>query len=422
MKLINTGLIMMLMACMSGLASCSSDENTPTLPDVNAQPYDKLEPLATSNSVTFTDNEQTILAKLDKMAFELYDATDINGAITNTQNGNFCLSPASAAISFTLFANSIDNPWRDQVVNSLGFKSIDEMNTLTTKLLTYLPADETGVLIKLANSVWVNNKYTISKDYKQFMQSTFRSPVSPLDISDNGHATGIINQWCKDNTEGLIKEIIDKLPEDLGVFWANALYFQGAWADKFDKTKTTKATFHGADGDTQADMMRMCFVPKYATIGKSTIVSLPFSGDTYSLDIIIGDNALTMSEYLTLKAAAEPALVDLSLPRFTAGCNTDLIKVYPGLYNASINSTLGTVGLPMSYTTEDVKALQKTAFVVNEDGAEGATVTEIHNSVAAGPEDELKEPISVVIDKPFNYVVRNNATGTIIFIGRVNNL
>lgn len=421
MKLINTGLALMLMACMGGFASCSSDDN-PSLPDENAQPYDKLEPLPPNKAVAFTESDIEHLAILDRMAFTLYNAINDNDAITDTQNGNFCLSPASAAICFTLYANSIDNPWRDQVVNSLGFKSIDEMNTLTTKLLTYLPADETGVLIKLANSVWVNNKYTISKDYKQFMQSTFRSPVSPLDISDNGHATGIINQWCKDNTEGLIKEIIDKLPEDLGVFWANALYFQGAWADKFDKTKTTKATFHGADGDTQADMMRMCFVPKYATIGKSTIVSLPFSGDTYSLDIIIGDNALTMSEYLTLKAAAEPALVDLSLPRFTAGCNTDLIKVYPGLYNASINSTLGTVGLPMSYTTEDVKALQKTAFVVNEDGAEGATVTEIHNSVAAGPEDELKEPISVVIDKPFNYVVRNNATGTIIFIGRVNNL
>ncbi len=419
MKLINTGLALMLMACMGAFASCSSDDN-PSLPDENAQPYDKLEPLATSNTVTFTDNEQAVLAKLDKMAFELYDATDINGAITDTENGNFCLSPASAAICFTLYANSIDNPWRDQVVNSLGFKSIDEMNTLTTKLLTYLPADETGVLIKLANSVWVNNKYTIRKDYKQFMQSTFRSPVSPLDISDTGLATGIINQWCNDNTEGLIKEIIEKLPDDLGVFWANALYFQGAWADKFDKTKTTKATFHGAAGDTQADMMRMCFAPKYATIGNTSIVSLPFSGGTYSLDIIIGEGKLDPTFYFSLKAAAEPTKVDLSLPRFTAGCTADLIKVFPALHEASIGSPMTTVGLPPALTIKDIKAIQKVSFIVNEDGAEGAAVTTIWGNTTTSPIDQ--PPVPVVIDKPFNYVVRNNATGTIIFIGRVNNL
>lgn len=374
-----------------------------------------------TKDIILTDQEQLALEQLETMAFDLYTAAT-DGALIESSNGNFNLSPVSAAICFTMFANSLDEPYRSKVVQALGFKNIEQMNDITVKLLKYLSADGLGVSIALANSVWYSDLFTIDTAYKTLMNDTFLSPVSPLDFKDNTNAVDIINRWCSDHTNGLIKEVLSYLPkETLGV-WANALYFLGKWAAEFDEADTDKAVFTGRDGSATVDMMHKELTTRYARTDDGEMVSLAFDGGHFFLDLILTNGEpLTHEAYKTLSGKCNDCIVDLSLPRFEITCTADLNKVFPALAAATYDATMTTMGIPLMYSVKDLHTIQKTSMTVNEKGAEAAAVT-ITFTVGSTWDETTPEHVKVVFDRPFSYVLRKSVQNTVLFVGQVNNL
>ncbi len=403
------------------VVTACSDKASPETPETNMTEYEIIEPAVTNPKAHFTDTEMSALGQ-NGVAFRLYEAA-LSGDVTeNAANGNFNISPASAVVGLTLVANSIDEPARSEIATELGYEGIDMLNNTTGKLLSYLPADGLGVVIKMANSIWVNSEYTCSGDFVNAMRRTFYSPVTSLNMIDEINALRIINSWCEMSTEGMIKRVLENITPGCVAIWANALYFNGTWKDKFDKSLTSESTFHGRDGESMVAMMhanRPCF---YSASGRMEMVSIDFDGMNYCLDIISDEKGeLTKESYSELLSKAKTFQVDLGLPRFEVNTSVDLTAIFKNLPSIFSKGTFATMGLPMMAPVTASKSIQKTAIKVNEDGAEAAavTITDLDTSIF-GPDEYGK--VKVTFDSPFTYIIREKRNGIILFIGRVENL
>lgn len=406
-------------SCISaGCSDCDSPENKKTT-DTD---YETIEPTATNRDQTFSGEEMSALGA-DGIAFRIYQAAKTGRDVfEDNAKGNFNLSPASAVVCLTLVANSLDEPACSELVAELGFESIDELNAATEKLLSYLPADGLGVVIKLANSVWVNTAYPCNAGYIAMMRERFHSPVTPLNVADCDAALRIVNRWCEENTDGLIKKVLDYISPDCAVIWANALYFNGSWADKFDKSMTVDATFNGRDGATTVAMMHANKPYGYAAVGGMEMVNVPFNGMNYCLDIILDDaGELTNDTYATLLSESKPFEVELGLPRFEIETSANLNGIFTNIESILNKATFSTMGLPTDKQGAASKSIQKTAIKVNEEGTEAAAVTITDIDWAVGTPIEF-DKVKVTFDRPFTYVIRETRNGIILFIGRVENL
>ena len=202
-------------ACV--MTACS-DNDSPKTSQTTPTEYEIIEPAVTNPKAHFTDTEMSALGQ-NGVAFRLYEAA-LSGDVTeNAANGNFNISPASSVVGLTLVANSIDEPARSEIATELGYEGIDMLNNTTGKLLSYLPADGLGVVIKMANSIWVNSEYTCSGDFVNAMRRTFYSPVTSLNMIDEINALRIINSWCEMSTEGMIKRVLENITPGCVAIW-----------------------------------------------------------------------------------------------------------------------------------------------------------------------------------------------------------
>lgn len=419
--------LLALFVALSSLCSCTVDTDIDQPAKTgNDQPYyENIKPLSTDRNITFTESELSVLRQLDVMAFEFHKAVRSGaGNANDTYHGNYNFSPVSAAICFAMLTNSIDEPNRTAMARSLGFNDADQMAGVATKLLTYLPAEGLGVDISLVNSVWSANTFMPNNEFVALMNNTFGAPVNSLDFSDMPFAIKTINQWCDDNTGGLIKEVISELPANTVAVWVNALHFVGKWSCEFNINQTSPAVFNSLDGPSTIDMMHQQCIMHYSRLENAEMISLLFDGEAYSLDLILSDDAaFDLSTYKQLLGDEKQCIVDFSLPRFEITYLSDLCEVFPQLADKANDASLSTMGIPLIYSLSNLKAVQKSSLVVNEKGAEGAAATVVSGEISTAPDNASEyQKIEIVFDRPFSYVLRNRDKDIILFIGQINNL
>jgi len=300
--------------------------------------------------------------------------------------------------------------------------------------------DYKGVTLAMGNSLWPDQSLTLEKDFTDQTEKSFGSVVFPIDFSKQEEASAKINGWISDHTEGHITDLLT--PDDmrglvLGI--ANAIYFKGTWATPFDAKRTLNQPFHLASGSTvSVPTMQNTAQFQYAEVDGVQFLSAPYAGNAVSMVFILpkaGAQELDkLSSRLTeawADAPGESGFLDtaiqhmkatrvlVSIPRFT-------FKFQPG--NAI--AVLETLGIKKMFTgSAEFEKISKTALYVtlfrhrawlevNEQGTEAAAATFAGMTRAMARRDD---PLIFLADHPFLFVIRHNATGTPLFIGRVSN-
>ena len=204
----------------------------------------------------------------------------------------------------------------------------------------------------------------------------------------------------------------------------NAIYFNAAWATPFEPKATLPGTFHGAGGDVPAQMMAEFTEAPYGEGPDWKAVALPYDGDELSFVAILPTDFAKFEPAFTGEVANQiagslsAAGVSLQLPKFTI----------PGA-SFSLKTALSTLGMVDAFKPDaadfsgmaDKEALFvgdviHQAFVsVDEKGTEAAAATAVVMLGTAAPSKQ----VTLTLDKPFLFFVRDNATGAILFLGRV---
>lgn len=350
---------------------------------------------------------------------------------------NYMFSPLSVKMALALAANGAEGDTKNEILNTLGVKNLDEFNTLSKDLIKRY--SQTDILsLNIANSIWINKDKTtqnFSKNFKNIATEYYNADVKTV---DNKNAVGEINSWVKDKTKGKIPQIIDNADN----FWAmliNAIYFKGAWENEFSTSLTKPDEFTNADGTKiQTDFMNKTSWISYSETKSAKIIELPYKNRVYKFSDSgehIGTDSfddLDVSMYLMLADSGinaerelDTAINGKSFERTYTKLSMPKFKIE---YSEHLNDTLKNIGIKTAFDTKTARfekmfdlgnmwftdTIHKTFISVDEKGTEAAAVTSIGMGGSALP----PEPIELKFNKPFYFAIRDNTSGEILFMGR----
>jgi serpin B len=304
-----------------------------------------------------------------------------------------------------------------------------DMEKKQQQLLT--PIDAGISPLQLANALWMQKDKSLVIGFQNLIEDMFEGKIKIRGVDFKGNTEGArvtINNWAAKQTSGKISELLkpEILKKETQLVVTNAIYFRGDWALGFDKKKTQKQPFStGPDGKTQVNVPFMTQVNtfKYLQNEKMQVLELPYKG---GFDMVIllpnAQDGLTAIESSWLdplqQAQLKPKMVQVFLPKF---------KIEAG---AELKETLMVLGMPTVFTNEaDLSGLtgnqdlslaevvHKTMVSVDEIGTEAiaATAAIVSSRGMGKPEAEFKA------NRPFIFLIRHQATNTILFVGKLTN-
>ena len=352
-----------------------------------------------------------------KTGFALSFFKNVNAIVEKGEN--VVVSPYSAGVALSMLAEGAEGETRaefDNALNGCIFKAEDL-------------GDNDTITVRSSNSVWVDNDFSIRNSYVNLLEKDFDAFIDALSFSDPATVKAI-NDWCAENTNGKIDEIIDRLDPSAVMVLVNALYFNAPWEDEFSPSLTKEGDFHGVTKKSKVQMMSRSARMNYAEYYGCQMVELPYSGGRYSMIVILppaGMDADAMMQYVgesiydTAMGMFRPHQVNLKMPK--AKIETSLI----------LNQALKNMGIKSAFTpAADFKGIaamgplvldqvkQKCYIDISEKGTEAAAVTSAQiRLTSARPE---AEPVEMTVDRPYLFIITDKTNDNILFAGKIVNL
>jgi serpin B len=347
------------------------------------------------------------------------------------ENNSFMISPLSLSMALAMTMNGADGETKSVMLEALKLKgfSDEEINSYYKKLREALLSTDPSTKLSIANSIWTNQNVVIKDEFVGKNRDYFNSSVESVNFSDRKTA-GLINDWASKNTNGLIKKVIESTSSDDLMYLLNAIYFKGMWVSEFNRSNTHPKPFMLENGATvNVEMMNQTEKFNYKDNELMQLVELPYGNSAFSMIVMLPKEekklldvirALNNSDYWAgLKSGLIEHEVELFLPKFKTE------------YSKKLNKVLTDMGMGLAFTNDaefsgmsDIPAKidfvkQDTYISVDEIGTEAAAVTTVGMVMTSMP----SEPQKVVFNanRPFIYVIQDNYTGSILFMGIVNN-
>jgi serpin B len=355
---------------------------------------------------------------------------DLHGAL-RTQPGNLVYSPASISIALAMLYGGAAGLTATEMAQALHFNLPPErlhpaFNALDLALEAPT-ADGTAFRLALANSAWGQAGYTFLQTYLDLLAENYGAGMRLADFSgDTEGARQQINEWAADHTEQLIKELVARGVLDglTTLVLTNAVYFKADWQMPFGPS-SADATFHAPSGDLSVPMMRGPDALPIWTGDGFRAAMLPYAGGTTSMVVVVPDagtydmfeQSLTGDRLGAILAGASSAqLGPVILPRFKFTTKLDLAQTLQSLgvkqaFNAATADLSGIDGLEHHLYVKYI--VHQATIAVDEKGTEAAAATAVIISRKGVP------LVSLSVDRPFLFLIRDDATGAILFQGRV---
>lgn len=329
---------------------------------------------------------------------------------------NVVVSPYSAAVALSMLAEGAQGQTRVEFDNALGgvlYKAED------------LGSNDT-VVVKSANSVWIDDNFSPRNRYVNLLQKDFDAFLDVLNFADPATVKAI-NNWCSENTNGKITEILNRLDSGNVMVLINALYFNAPWEDEFDPDMTSEQTFYGVTKESRVKLMGRKGYYLYAEHNGFQMIQLPYQGLKYAMYVILPPKGADIDKmlpkldeqmYHSAMDMLQQQEVRFFLPRFKA--ETSML----------LNKPLQNMGIKTAFTSaadfsgiaemgplvlDQVK--QKCYIDVSEKGTEAAAVTSVQIRLTSA-RPVVKLPV-MRVDRPFMFVIADGENRNILFAGKI---
>jgi serpin B len=356
-----------------------------------------------------------------------------------TQEGNLFLSPYSISSALAMTYAGARGETADEMARALDFTlPPDRLHPSFAFLTAQLNADEKAkrdYQLSVANALWGQKNFGFLPDFLQLTRTNYGAGLREVDFETaTEQARQTINAWVEKETHDKIKELLKPgvLDDSTRLVLTNAIYFKGFWAEQFKKDATHNEDFKtSATAAVKAPLMHRTGDYKYLDGGDFQALELPYKGKDLSMVVLLPKKVDGLAEFE--KKLTEANLtgwlgrlrkqeVIVTLPRFKT-TREFMLKgplqalgmkraFVPG--GADFSGMSGTNGKRLF-----ISAVVHKAFVdVNEEGTEAAAATGVVVKLTSA---RIPGPAVFRADHPFVFLIRDNRSGGVLFMGRLTN-
>jgi serpin B len=383
-----------------------------------------------------SDAHREVVAQSNSLALKTY-------AGLREKTGNLVVSPYGLSLSLTMLLAGSDGPTRDELLELLGTAAKQELPLHTTQgqLQRWLSGGGAGgEQLDVAAAIFIQRDTDVLKDFLILLETQYQSEAKVVDFANQpATARKVINDWAAETTHGKIETVVapDDITPQTRVMLASAVYFKGAWEHAFDRDETEKQPFYAsAESTVDCNLMHQREEFGYIHQDGVRLLVMPYRGRELSMVLILPDEKFGLS-------AVEERLNDETLAGWIAAADKNVVELPVWLprfkfeSGHDLESTLAPLGLKTAFdpNAADLSRIdgvrptsagagrlfvdqiwQQARIEVNEEGTEAAAVTTVTETETS---KEPSDPPRFRADRPFLFLIRENANGLILFLGRV---
>ncbi|MBQ9510083.1 MAG: serpin family protein [Clostridia bacterium] len=399
----------------------TKETTTHTTPSGNTEKGDLMADYVAQAVTERIVDEKFIDAMLD------FSARLLKGT-TEKEKKNILISPLSIITALSMTANGSEKETRAQFEQVFGL-TMDEMNEYLYSYVKNL-MNGNGAKVKLANSIWFgeDGRLKVNADFLQTNKNYYDAQAYEKDFSDP-KTVDEMNAWVSEHTDEMIKKIVDELSPECVMVLMNALVFDALWADQYEDYSCRTKTFTTYDGKKQdVKMMHsteslyleadgVCGFEKPYLLGYKFVALLPDE----NVDVFDYARSLTGEKLKAVLASKQYAQVRATTPAFEYD------------FDITLNGVLGAMGIEDAFSPSEAnfsamgecdnnvfigKVIHKTHIELTQAGTKAAAVTAVMmEATSVGPGYEQYK--TVTLDRPFVYMIIDNANELPLFMGVV---
>ena len=358
-------------------------------------------------------------------------ALDMYRKVSLQSDGNLFFSPLGISIAMGMTYAGTREETERQFENALHFSG--QKNThrefSTICKIIRCEKDKEACKLQVANRLWGNEDFHFLPSFLDLIDDNYGSRLREMDFTNPERARQIINTWVEGETREKIKNLIPEgiLNAGTSLVITNAIFFKDEWQSKFDKASTKKGVFTVSTAK-KADVSFMFRQGEYkfARFEGFKGLEIPYRDNVFSMIILLPDGihglkkldeSLNIDNLDKWLSKLSPQVVRVTIPRFKISWGSELSGLFKsmGLTDA-FDKKADFSGMTDSRDLMISMILHKSYIEVNEEGTEAAAATAVITKPMGAPVvNDFRA------DHPFVLIIRENKTGSILFIGRVVN-
>ncbi|CAH8384344.1 unnamed protein product [Eruca vesicaria subsp. sativa] len=343
---------------------------------------------------------------------------------TLAQTSNLVFSPASINAVLIMAANRPEKneTLRSSILSFLRSSSTNELNAVFGEICSVVFADGSasgGPKIAAVNGVWIDQSFPVDSSWKDLLVNFFKAEFDQVDFSTKAEIVRTeVNAWASRHTNNLINDILPQGSVTSKTKWiyGNALYFKGAWEEKFEKYLTKNKPFYLLNGES----VSVAFMSNHEDQYVKAYDGFKVLRLSYQQGRDDADRKFSMYFYLPDKRdgldnllkrlTSTHGFLDHHIPRYKKLVGEFRIPKFKIEFGFEASKAFGDFEL-------NVSLYQKAFIEIDEVGTEAAAATGLMCTTCSSA--YVPERIDFVADHPFLFLIREDTTGTILFAGQI---
>ena len=312
-------------------------------------------------------------------------------------------------------------------VLGFGNMKMPDVNKQFSLLIASLVEADKDMALEIADSLWLDDAFApaVKADFISVLEDFYSAALFTEDFSDPA-TVGKINSWVSEKTHEKIDKIIDEIGANTVMYIINAVYFKAAWTKAFDKNYTYNGRFSLSDGSKKETEMMYAGGDTYEfridDENKYSVVRIPYGRGVFAFYAVVPSGKI--GDFISETADKE---IGSWFENLRKSWDFELeIPKYRFAYEKSLKETFIALGIGQIFDggleniSSDVENLyiseifHKTFIEIDEEGTEAAAVT-----AESGDTGGDYTPPQIFAKQPFVFVIRDERTGSILFIGKV---
>ncbi len=340
---------------------------------------------------------------------------------------NILISPVSVLFVLSMTANGAEGDTREQMEAVLGL-SAEEWNQYLCAYRNMLPSDE-KYQVNIANSIWFTDdeRFTVNQGFLQTNADYYEAGIYQTAFDEGTRKD--INKWVRVNTDCMIREILDDIPEDAVMYLVNALSFEAEWQTVYDKSQIRDGAFTAEDGTVESVQMMYSEEYDYLETEHATGFMKYYADRSYTFVALLPDEGVTVDEYVEsltgdelreMLNGSELVTVYAAIPKFESESSLEMsdILVQMGMEDAfdEAKADFSDLGTSTKGNIFINRVIHKTSITVDAKGTKAGATAAVETVDGVEVEADVR---IVYLDGPFVYMIVDCEENVPIFIGTI---